>query len=333
MAFVSRWLQSSKGDSSTARASSASEAFDGPKVLAVGLSRTGTKSLQEGLIKLGFGPSYHMGELLLSPTGVQDAKEWLKAYNGEPADLKRVLKGYRSTLDAPSIDFFEEMMGLYPTAKVILQTREAGAWAKSVDESIGTCFNPPNTMALWAVLPNNAYQRQVALKWFERAEKDPKTHQMDPDYMRRWSEHVRARVPPEKLLVWSVKEGYAPLCKFLDVPMVKEPFPHANDTKELIMVAKALVIACHLVTAAWVASIGSIIYLLYTYSTAGMMNVWVRNIGAVSFFVAIFAQLQPALMTQILLGPIIVLLLFGVYILPVVAGITALAMNRTRFGF
>lgn len=43
------------------------------------------------------------------------------------------------------------------------------------------------------------------------------------------NEDVKRTVPPEKLLVFSVKEGWAPLCEFLDVPVPDEPFPHVND--------------------------------------------------------------------------------------------------------
>ena len=32
-------------------------------------------------------------------------------------------------------------------------------------------------------------------------------------------------VPADRLLVWEVKEGWGPLCKFLDLPVPQEPFP------------------------------------------------------------------------------------------------------------
>src|SRR5438552_18713338 len=44
-----------------------------------------------------------------------------------------------------------------------------------------------------------------------------------------WNEKVKSLVPPERLLVMNVKEGWAPLCKFLDMPIPAEPFPRAND--------------------------------------------------------------------------------------------------------
>lgn len=38
-------------------------------------------------------------------------------------------------------------------------------------------------------------------------------------------------VPPEKLLVFEVKQGWEPLCKFLGKPVPDQPFPHVNDTQ------------------------------------------------------------------------------------------------------
>ena len=42
------------------------------------------------------------------------------------------------------------------------------------------------------------------------------------------NEDVKAYVPPEKLLVFDVSEGWKPLCKFLNVPEPSEPLPHTN---------------------------------------------------------------------------------------------------------
>ena len=43
------------------------------------------------------------------------------------------------------------------------------------------------------------------------------------------NEEVERTVPPERLLVYDVKEGWGPLCKFLNVPVPDVPFPHVND--------------------------------------------------------------------------------------------------------
>lgn len=44
-------------------------------------------------------------------------------------------------------------------------------------------------------------------------------------------------VPPEKLLVMELKEGWAPLCKFLGVPVPAGPLPRANDTKAALQIS------------------------------------------------------------------------------------------------
>ena len=48
-----------------------------------------------------------------------------------------------------------------------------------------------------------------------------------------WVENVKNYVPKDRLLVFDVKEGWNPLCKFLEVPVPNAPFPWENDTAEL----------------------------------------------------------------------------------------------------
>jgi len=45
----------------------------------------------------------------------------------------------------------------------------------------------------------------------------------------KWNQSVIDMVPPEKLLVMDLKEGWGPLCEFLDLPVPDEPLPRAND--------------------------------------------------------------------------------------------------------
>lgn len=39
---------------------------------------------------------------------------------------------------------------------------------------------------------------------------------------------IRGLVPPDRLLEWSVEDGWEPLCKFLGKDVPDEPFPHLN---------------------------------------------------------------------------------------------------------
>eukprot|EP00088_Acartia_fossae_P038003 TRINITY_DN39275_c0_g1_i1.p1 TRINITY_DN39275_c0_g1~~TRINITY_DN39275_c0_g1_i1.p1 ORF type:complete len:159 (+),score=6.37 TRINITY_DN39275_c0_g1_i1:183-659(+) len=53
-------------------------------------------------------------------------------------------------------------------------------------------------------------------------------------------EEVMRVIPPENLLVFEVKEGWAPLCRFLDLPVPDFPFPNINDTAAIDTRRKSL---------------------------------------------------------------------------------------------
>ena len=44
---------------------------------------------------------------------------------------------------------------------------------------------------------------------------------------------VKAEVPPDRLLVFNVKEGWGPLCAFLGKEVPAEPFPFVNESADL----------------------------------------------------------------------------------------------------
>ncbi|CAN0329617.1 unnamed protein product [Ascophyllum nodosum] len=52
------------------------------------------------------------------------------------------------------------------------------------------------------------------------------------DFLRH-SAQVKATIPAEKLLEFSMKDGWQPLCTFLGVPVPKVPFPKSNSREEI----------------------------------------------------------------------------------------------------
>jgi hypothetical protein len=48
-----------------------------------------------------------------------------------------------------------------------------------------------------------------------------------------WHKEVKEKCPKDKLLVFDVKEGWEPLCKFLGKPIPDVPFPNTNDTEQM----------------------------------------------------------------------------------------------------
>ena len=78
-------------------------------------------------------------------------------------------------------------------------------------------------------------------------------------------EEVKKVVPADKLLVYSVKEGWGPLCDFLEVPVPTSEFPRLNDSEEFkAMISKARM-ASYVTTGALFATLGGLVALGYYY--------------------------------------------------------------------
>lgn len=54
-------------------------------------------------------------------------------------------------------------------------------------------------------------------------------------------DQIRVMVPKENLLDYNVKQGWGPLCEFLDLPVPQRPFPFNNDRAETSARITALV--------------------------------------------------------------------------------------------
>ena len=101
------------------------------KVIGAGCGRTGTSSLREALKILGYNP-YHMEECVRN----DHFRLWLRAGRGDGAALDAALRGYDATTDFPAATFVDELVRRHPAAKVVLSTRDAGDWARSVRATI-----------------------------------------------------------------------------------------------------------------------------------------------------------------------------------------------------
>jgi Sulfotransferase domain len=193
------------------------------RVIGAGLGRTATFSLKFALEHLGFGPCYHMSEVFAGAR--RNIPLWLDVINQKP-DWDRIFDGYQSTTDYPACSYWRELADYYPDAKVVLSVRSSTGWFDSVSETIFSkniqgplAGSPVETMMNGAIF--NAFSGRVK----------------DRAFMTEWFEHRNQEVidalPPERLLVYSPREGWAPLCSFLAVPVPDQPFPRVNSRDEL----------------------------------------------------------------------------------------------------
>lgn len=196
------------------------------RVIGSGLGRTGTKSLQSALAMLGFDPCHHMVEVFGRPDHLA---HWVEAGAGRPK-WDAVFEGYEAAVDYPAASFWRELAAYYPEAKIIHTLRDPDEWFESTQATIFT----PNSPAL-----REMAEGESLMGAFFRAFIGPlQAHLHDRAYMteyfQRHTEAVRDAAPPERLLVYDIRQGWAPLCAFLGVDVPDAAFPAENSRAEFI---------------------------------------------------------------------------------------------------
>ena len=200
------------------------------KLIGAGFGRTGTSSLKAALEMIGYGPCYHMQEVIKHPSHVG---AWLRAGQGEAINFASLLHGYQAGVDYPVANFYQELMATFPEAKVLLSVRDPHNWYRSTYDTIYQVHFLPR----WFRWVNPLFHRfltMVELNVWQNLfagqfEDEARALQIFADH----NEKVKATVPPEKLLIFDVRAGWGPLCAFLEVPVPEQPFPHINDRQVL----------------------------------------------------------------------------------------------------
>ena len=206
------------------------------KLIGAGLPRTGTLSQKVALEMLGLAPCYHMVNVL---SDLDEAVRWRRALEGDlsPAEI---FGACEATVDWPGSFFYRELIDLYPDAKVLLSVRDSAAWVRSMRETIwgviyGDCLIRHLSDARRTVDPAwDGYMTLMAEMW-RRSGLIRDAHTTGEEMaaaMGRYHQEVARVVPAERLLVWSVGDGWEPLCEFLEVPVPEAPFPRVNDSAQ-----------------------------------------------------------------------------------------------------
>jgi hypothetical protein len=207
------------------------------RVIGAGMGRTGTLSLKAALEQIGFGQCYHMIELLTHP---EQVRFWEDASAGRRVDWDTLFEGYQSAVDYPACRYYRQLLEHYPDAKVVLTVRDPNSWYESARETIFQVGRPrpgqePGEPPQFP-FPGDP---QLLIRCFQMVQRDiweldfggrfeDREHAIGV-YNRHVAE-VKERVPTDRLLVYQVKEGWEPLCRFLEVPAPEgTPFPRLND--------------------------------------------------------------------------------------------------------
>jgi hypothetical protein len=209
------------------------------RLIGAGLPRTGTLTQKVALEMLGFEPCYHWINVLAD---LDQVDVWNRALDGD-APWEEVFGGFQATVDWPGGYFWHELIDCYPDAKVLLSVRESEKWEPSFRETIWNMGHGESLIRLLSsarglVDPQWSLYLQLVERMFWTGQGTFAAGHERPEQLiaqfERHNEQVKATVPPEKLLVWDVREGWEPLCRFLDVPVPAEPLPHANDRETFL---------------------------------------------------------------------------------------------------
>ncbi|KAK7419644.1 hypothetical protein QQX98_003235 [Neonectria punicea] len=217
------------------------------EVLCVGMPRSATESLQHALLTLGYDHTYHGWDIVYEEPNYSEQwvrlcrKKWFGDLDGNTtitaADFDAVLGHSVAVTDAAASVFAAELIAAYPDAKVVLNYRkDLDAWHRSATTTI------LRSNGHWALFALSCLSRDGFWAWhvFVRFMWPGLFRALDGNIETgiarngKWvyKEHcnmIRGLVPKDRLLEWTVEDGWEPLCKFLDKPVPDEPFPRVNS--------------------------------------------------------------------------------------------------------
>lgn len=209
------------------------------KVIGAGFGRTGTLSVYTALNQLGF-PCYHMFEVLDNKKNKNHLDFWCKVADGkagEQHDWEQVFANYTAAVDNPACCVWRELMEAYPEAKVLLTVHPKGAeaWYESTMDTIYFTETVWQFKVLKLLTPPGKKMGKMSSKliWGRSHQGTMPDKEKAIAFYNKHIEEVKAAVPPEKLLVFSVDQSWAPLCEFLDVPVPENEFPNVNDRAQI----------------------------------------------------------------------------------------------------
>ncbi len=201
------------------------------QVIGAGFGRTGTWSLKAALEQIGFGPAFHMIDLMPHP---DRAPMFLAALNGEDVDWNEVFDGYRATVDWPGCTFYDRILAAYPSAKVILSVRDPEKWYASAERTIYALKEAAARGALETdgpAAPPEVLGMIKSLIWDTTFEDRFADKDFAIEVFERHNEQVKQTVPADQLLVYEIQQGWEPICEFLGADVPADEFPHLNDAE------------------------------------------------------------------------------------------------------
>eukprot|EP01084_Bolivina_argentea_P097360 175017_1 len=220
------------------------------EILNAGLHRGGTGSLSLALCELGYGPTWHCITNDEKMDNIQKGQEWLiknkvccgdyKLNNINWSEFLQIIQ-CKSLMDSPINYHWKSIFNQYPDCKVIVCIRPFNDWYNSWKPVISFMFSFKNRF--FAFMGNkfvyNVWEfhrsytiNNGGIQYFHDETLKQKCKEIFYDHH---IDKIKEIVPKDQLLLFDVKNGWKPLCEFLNKPIPQnKPFPKINDHKELM---------------------------------------------------------------------------------------------------
>ncbi len=210
------------------------------KVIGVGRARTGTTSLKMALEQLLGGTCFHYIQYKHQPEVMPPWQSFIETLPmdtdpGEMPDVpvsrwQTVMPDCTACVDEPAAFYWLPLSRGFPDALILLSVRDIDSWWSSMkalyDHRDEEWSQPESISAERMALlefENSIYGTDEALFTEAINKADFEAHNRGIlDYAEYHPEFKR------RLLVWSVKDGWEPICQALGLPVPDNPFPHAN---------------------------------------------------------------------------------------------------------
>ena len=145
----------------------------------------------------------------------------------------RVYEKADAVVDMPGAFFFEEILEAFPECKVILSLRNEESWIESFVNQLQLVEAAKSKLERMSpTMMKFRYIYRSYLNAFYGSNNTKSTYVLRKRF-RIHNDRVRSVVPPEKLLIYNVKQGWKPLCDFLGCEIPNLEFPHENIRGEL----------------------------------------------------------------------------------------------------
>jgi len=232
----------------------AQHADDNVKIICVGVMRTGLKTLHRALRNLGYSNIYDQEDI------VSCYDQWNDVLRNKASSeaMSSMFKGREVIMGMPTFCFWEQIVEMYPNAKVILTIRDEDDWWGSVQRAKKLMDNelPGSPLRYGSIM--RAIEKKMVPSYHKFCEVlrfawnttlgaqglsgEELNEVAARSSYRKHNSYVKTKLSDTKgqLLVYDVRQGWEPLCEFLgkDTPEIDFPkamtvayFPGAHEEK------------------------------------------------------------------------------------------------------